>query len=211
MRFLFLLFLLPSPALNAQDYGCDKCDMLREECEVSASPKKEEVCAYFKQECLTTDTVFVDQQGEKAKPAVASAYQVVAKGKCIDYKEVKEFEKESRKETRSYQILKKDTVYSFATTNALFPGGDEALVAYLKSSLRYPESAKRRKVQRTVYMKFVVRSDGRITNIRSIRSIDPELANEAMRVIKEMPKWTPGTYKNTPVSIYYVLPVKFKL
>ncbi len=211
MRFLFLVFLLPAIVVQAQHDGCDKCDMLREECEVSVPSKKEEVCAFFRQECLTTDTVFVDNTGATAKPAAASSYQVVAKGKCIDYKEVKEYEKTTRKETRSYQVMRKDTVYSFATTNAIFPGGDEALVAYLVKNIRYPESAKRRKVQGTTYMKFVVRRDGTITNIRVVRSIDPELSNEAMRVIKEMPKWTPATFRKEPVSMYYVLPVKFKL
>jgi len=206
-----LVLLLFPVKVSAQHDGCDKCDMLREECEVSVSPKKEEVCAFFRKECLQTDTIFVSDKGEVEKPADATAYQVVAKGKCIDYKEVKEYEKATKKETRTYSIVKKDTVYSFASQQATFPGGDAELVGFLSKNIKYPVEAKNKKIQGTVYLKFVVTKEGTITGIKMLRSPDPDLTKEAMRVVKSMPKWEPGKYKKDAVSMSYILPVKFKL
>ena len=209
--FLWLLLMVPSK-IYAQDHdGCDKCDMLREECEVSIAPKKEEICAFFRKECLQTDTVFVSDKGTVEKPSEATAYQVVAKGKCIDYKEVKEYEKASKKETRSYSIVKKDTVYSFASQNAAFPGGDIELVNFLTKNIKYPATAKTKKIEGTVYLKFVVSKTGSIINIKAMRSPDPELTTEAIRVVKSMPKWEPGRFRKEAVSMVYILPVKFKL
>ncbi len=198
-------------SLAAQDYGCDKCSMLQEEYEAANGAEKDKIYAFFKQECLQTDTVFVTETGGVTSQAMASNMQVVEKGKCIDYKQVKEFEKSTKKETRSYRVTKKDTVYTFATTAAIFPGGDTELVSFLVKNVKYPEQAKDKKAEGTVYLRFVVQSDGTISQMKALRSPDAALTAEAIRVVKTMPKWEPARYKKEAVSMMYVLPVKFRL
>jgi TonB family protein len=211
MKMILPLFLLIVTRLAAQDDGCSKCEMLREECEYSVSPRKEEVCAFFRQECLQTDTMYVSEQGQTATPATAEAIRVVATSKCIDFKEVKEIEKKSNREVRSFQVSKNDTVYSVAETAPEFTGGDEALLKYFSSSVRYPATAREKKITGTVYVKCVIRKNGAVTSVKAVRGPSPDLNAEAVRAVKAMPAWKPASYKKQPVSMYAVIPVRFAL
>ena len=92
-----------------------------------------------------------------------------------------------------------------------FPGGREVLLKYLAANIKYPASAVKAKKQGRVIVTFIVQKDGSITHAKIARSINPELDAEALRVVKGMPKWTPGTQLGKPVSVKYVLPVKFSL
>lgn len=92
-----------------------------------------------------------------------------------------------------------------------FPGGITALVQFLSKNLKYPTVCKEQKIQGKVLVKFTVKSDGSISNIRVTRSVDPYLDKEAIRVVKSMPRWTPGTQDGKPVSVEYTLPITFKL
>jgi TonB family protein len=185
--------------------------MLQEEYEAALSPEKEKIYAFFKQECLQTDTVFVSDQGVVQNAEVATNMKVVDKGKCIDYQIVKEYVKSTKSETRSYSVSKKDTIYTFASTMPEFPGGEVKLVKYLGNSIEYPNTARLNQIQGTVYLQFVITKNGTIENIKALRSPDPELTKEAIHVIKSMPKWKPATYKNKPVSMRYILPIRFSL
>ncbi len=96
-----------------------------------------------------------------------------------------------------------------------FPGGDSAMMTYLGSNIKYPESAKKDKVEGMVVVQFVVRKDGSITDAHNIvsdkQTKNAELNMEALRVIRNMPKWTPGEKDGKKVDCEMVLPVKFKL
>ena len=96
-------------------------------------------------------------------------------------------------------------------TMPYFPGGQELLLKYLAVNIKYPASAVKAKKQGRVIVTFIVQKDGSITHAKIARSIDPELDAEALRVVKGMPKWTPGTQLGKPVSVKYTLPVKFSL
>lgn len=96
-------------------------------------------------------------------------------------------------------------------TMPYFPGGQELLLKYLAANVKYPASAVKAKKQGRVIVTFIVQKDGSITHAKIARSINPELDAEALRVVKGMPKWTPGTQLGKPVSVKYVLPVKFSL
>lgn len=96
-------------------------------------------------------------------------------------------------------------------TMPYFPGGQELLLKYLAVNIKYPASAVKAKKQGRVIVTFIVQKDGSITHAKIVRSIDPELDAEALRVVKGMPKWTPGTQLGKPVSVKYTLPVKFSL
>ena len=85
-----------------------------------------------------------------------------------------------------------------------FPGGDQALVKYLDNNLKYPEEAK-------TLIAFTVNEDGSISNARVLQSSKLVLDNEALRIVKSMPKWAPAVQDGTPKKEMVVLPVNFDL
>lgn len=92
-----------------------------------------------------------------------------------------------------------------------FPGGVDALMDYLRGNLKYPESAKNNKQEGRVFIGFVVEKDGNVTNISVLRGVCEDLDNEAIRVVKAMPKWNPGMKDGKSVRVQYTLPIVFKL
>ena len=92
-----------------------------------------------------------------------------------------------------------------------FPGGDEALLKYLSSHINYPPMAAENNVQGRVVVQFVVDKTGKVGEVTVVRSVDKELDREAVRVCKSLPKFVPGRQNGQPVSVWYTLPVTFKL
>lgn len=92
-----------------------------------------------------------------------------------------------------------------------FPGGIKELMDYLGTNVKYPENAMKKNVQGRVVVQFVVEKDGSLSEASVIRSIDPDLDAEALRVVQTMPKWKPGMQKGQAVRVKYTLPVSFKL
>jgi protein TonB len=94
-----------------------------------------------------------------------------------------------------------------------FPGGQAALMKYLSSNIKYPDECRKMGIEGKVYVKFVVDKTGSITDTKLLRGVPDGklLENEAIRVIKTMPKWKPGNQSGKPVSVYFTLPISFKL
>lgn len=92
-----------------------------------------------------------------------------------------------------------------------FPGGLSALYSYIRSQIRYPSRERELGIEGTVYLKFVVDRNGRVGNIRVLRGASRGLNEEAVRCIREMPRWTPGRQNGRRVSVYYTLPIQFLL
>ena len=92
-----------------------------------------------------------------------------------------------------------------------FPGGQKVMMKYLAANIKYPATAAKYKKQGRVIVTFTVRKDGSVTHAKIAKSIDPELDAEALRVVRAMPKWTPGTQFGKPVNVKYALPVVFSL
>ena len=92
-----------------------------------------------------------------------------------------------------------------------FPGGQEAMMPWIRSNIRYPEEARANKISGRVFLSFVVSSTGKINDVRVVRSASPLLDAEAVRVIKSMPDWKPGTQRGKPVAVNYTLAVDFSL
>ncbi|MBD5267667.1 MAG: energy transducer TonB [Bacteroides sp.] len=93
----------------------------------------------------------------------------------------------------------------------IFPGGQNALVRYINSSRRYPADAYNRRVQGRVLCSFVVQPDGSVTHINVLRSVDPDLDREAVRVLSCMPNWQAGRIGDVTVPVYCIMPVQFRL
>lgn len=92
-----------------------------------------------------------------------------------------------------------------------FPGGSEALMAYLRNNVHYPEYAAEHGIEGKVIVKFVVERDGSITECEVGNQVHPLLAQEALRVVAAMPKWKPGTHEGKPVRVKYQTKVGFWL
>lgn len=104
-----------------------------------------------------------------------------------------------------------EKIFEAVEQQASFPGGQGALMKWLSSNLRYPELAQQNNVQGKVIVKFTVEKDGSITNPTVVRGVDKDLDREAIRVVKKMPRWTPGKNNGAAVRSYFPLPVTFKL
>jgi protein TonB len=92
-----------------------------------------------------------------------------------------------------------------------FPGGEAKLFEYLGKETKFPPMARDAGIQGTVFVRFVVYEDGAIKDVTVVRSVHPALDEEAIRVIKAMPKWKPGKQRGKPVRVQYNLPIKFIL
>ena len=92
-----------------------------------------------------------------------------------------------------------------------YVGGDEARVKFIVENIKYPENALKKGIQGTVYLTFIVRSDGSVTDVKILRGIGSGCDEEALRIVKMMPKWNPGENKGKPVDVAFNLPIKFKL
>lgn len=106
---------------------------------------------------------------------------------------------------------KEAEIFTVVEENPQFPGGDAELYRYLAENIKYPEEAKELVIQGRVFVNFVVEPDGSISNVRVLRGIGGGCDEEAIRVVKSMPKWTPGKQRGQPVRVSFNLPVKFTL
>ena len=109
------------------------------------------------------------------------------------------------------QATKADAIHEVVDEPPSFPGGDAAQIAFLSNNLRYPAVAMEQGIQGRVVTQFVVDKDGSITDVKVVRSLDPMLDKEAVRLVKSMPKWTPGKLNGSPVRVKCILPISFRL
>ncbi len=109
------------------------------------------------------------------------------------------------------QPVNSNRVYDVVEQMPSFPGGISGLRTYLNQNIRYPAEAQENCVQGRVVVSFVVGKDGHISDVTVLRSVDPSLDKEAVRVIRNMPRWTPGKHGGEPVKVRYNVPVSFRL
>ena len=125
---------------------------------------------------------------------------------------------ESSKTNEYYIGLQKEAetdnfekVYDVVKQMPEFSGGQSALFEFLSKSIRYPEAARKNSIQGRVITTFVVEKDGSISNARVVKSVNPDLDAEALRVVNSMPNWNPGKQDGKAVRVKYTVPVTFKL
>ena len=123
----------------------------------------------------------------------------------VDIQECEECETEEADTSQVFMVIEQQPE---------FPGGEEAMFEYLRSNLQYPEKCKENKIQGRVLVAFVINKDGKIVEPEVVKSAGPEgveLDVEALRVVSEMPAWTPGKQMGKAVRVRYTIPVVFKL
>ncbi|MFC2814427.1 MAG: TonB family protein [Prevotella conceptionensis] len=120
-----------------------------------------------------------------------------------------------KKVVKTTKVTKKtsatDKVYEVCEQMPTFPGGDAALMKYLSENVKYPALAIKAQEQGRVVVSFTVEKDGAISDVKVARTVTPSLDAEAVRVVKAMPKWTPGKQGGQLVRVRYNVPVSFKL
>jgi protein TonB len=91
-----------------------------------------------------------------------------------------------------------------------FPGGDSALVNFIKENMQYPEKAMKNGIRGRVVCQLTINADGSVSDVKVMRSVERSLDNEAVRIIKSMPKWEPAMQKGQLVGVKYTVSVNFK-
>ena len=104
-------------------------------------------------------------------------------------------------------------IYTVVEEDPEFPGGMDALAGWIGSNIQYPAQAKADGIQGTVYVTFVVERDGSISGVKVLRHRDEMqvLEDEAVRVVRAMPKWKPGKQRGKKVRVQFNLPIQFSL
>ena len=152
----------------------------------------------------------VQQKAEQALNADVAVANPMAKAEKAKAAELAKAEAKASDVTAPADTTK-NVVYDVTETLPQFPGGQGVMMKYLAANIKYPASAVKAKKQGRVIVAFVIQKDGSVTNARIVRSVDPELDAEALRIVKAMPNWTPGTQDGKPVNVRYTIPVVFSL
>lgn len=100
---------------------------------------------------------------------------------------------------------------AFADSVAQFPGGEDAMNSFIAENLKYPATAKRNGIEGVVNLSLQVKADGSIGSIKIVRMIDPDLEQEAIRLVKTMPAWTPADQGGRPVDSEALVSITFTL
>jgi protein TonB len=102
-------------------------------------------------------------------------------------------------------------IFLIVESSPAFPGGELARMRFLQDNIKYPPIAKESGIQGTVHLTFVIERDGSVTDVKLLRGIGGGCDEEAIRVVKNMPKWEPGKQRGKPVRVQFNLPIKFNL
>ncbi len=121
--------------------------------------------------------------------------------------DITDLEQEAKQQIVEVEIMP----FAIVEEQPLFPGGETALLEYIAKNTHYPESAIEAGVSGRVYVGFVIGTKGQVTDVKLLRGISPVLDNEALRVVREMPAWTPGRQSGKPVRVSFQVPVNFTL
>ena len=105
----------------------------------------------------------------------------------------------------------KEQIFEHVEQPPTFPGGDGAMYKWLTDNIVYPTIAQEQGIQGRVTLKFVVRPDGSVDNVEIMKGLEPSCDREAVAKVKKMPKFVPGRQNGQPVSVWFILPVYFRL
>lgn len=195
-------------AFNVKSYDKEE----KEAIERVASDEQEEIVIQTQQEELppppppeqpevTTEFEVVEDEAEIKNELVVNA-EVTDETKNIEITPVKIEEEEEEEDVQIFTVVENDPE---------FPGGMEALYKYLRENIKYPQLARDNNITGKVYVTFVVERDGSIANPRVLKDIGGGCGQEAIRVVKSMPKWSPGKQRGKAVRVQFNLPVSFNL
>lgn len=153
-------------------------------------------------EVVTTELNVIENDAETENEMNMDVFDKIEKQENIEIAPVQVEQDEEEVEDEIFQVVEQDPEY---------PGGVEALYKFIQQNLKYPQLAKENNITGRVFVQFVVEKDGSVSNVKAARDIGGGCGAEAVRVIKSMPKWTPGKQRGKAVRAAYTLPVNFVL
>ena len=109
------------------------------------------------------------------------------------------------------EVVEEPEIFTIVEEMPSFPGGEAELFKYLGSNIKYPAMARDAGIQGIVYVTFVVKEDGKISDVRVLRGVGGGCDEEAVRVVEKMPSWKPGKQRGKSVRVQYNLPIRFTL
>lgn len=151
---------------------------------------------------VSTEVNVIENDAETDNELSTNVFNELEKQENIDITPVEVEQEEEEKEDEIFQVVEQDPE---------FPGGVEALYKFVQQNIKYPQLAKENNITGRVFVQFVVEKDGSVSNVRAARDIGGGCGAEAVRVVKSMPKWTPGKQRGKAVRAAYTLPVNFNL
>ena len=120
-------------------------------------------------------------------------------------------EEAMKEEIKQEKAPQEEVVFRVVEEMPSYPGGMQKAMRFLAKNIKYPVTAQEAKIEGRVIVQFVVRRDGSVSDIHTVRGVSPELDAEAMRVVSLMPKWNPGKQRGKAVSVKYTMPITFRL
>ena len=196
------------PELEQQIIEPEKPEVLPEE-EVSATIKVTELQIVEDAEVREEDEIVtIDEQMATDASAGTVTHLDGSTNKNIFKEAIEEVVVEDRKPVVE---AKPEEIFKSVEQMPQFPGGEAALMKFLASHINYPPMAAENNVQGRVVVQFVVDKTGKVGEVKVVRNVDKDLDREAIRVCQALPKFTPGRQNGRPVSVWYTLPIQFKL
>lgn len=168
------------------------------------------VSATADQPASVTSTTADQPSQPEAVPVVdeKATEEVVAEEQTVEEQTVEEPTVEEQAPETSAQD---DKVYQSVEQMPEFPGGMAEMLKFLQMNIKYPPTAAANKIEGRVIVQFIIDKTGQVGDVQVVRSVNEELDAEAVRVIKSMPKFTPGRQDGKAVAVWYTLPIAFKL
>ena len=206
---------------QGDDDASQDMEDLAQDLEMSTPPDQkdmvsaEAVAAAPASKAITQEVKAADQQPEKApqKISTTTSELVIGDGSgVVDGADVKEAAPETAVDNSNPNALAEAPI-KFTVVQKIpeVPGGWSAFMTWLTKNLKYPVAAQQQKIQGTVVVSFIVNKDGSVANVKVSTSVNPLLDNEALRVMKMMPKWKPGIDHNKTCRTMIAVPVVFQI
>ncbi|MBR3699363.1 MAG: TonB family protein [Bacteroidales bacterium] len=189
--------------------------------EIKSYDKREVVDLGRTVEVVEEEMVEITKQEQKPQPVEVpkqtTQIQVVEDDVEVDDVEINA-EVDQNEQIEEYvpvEVVEEDIqeaeIFTIVEEMPEFPGGMNKLAEYLGKNIKYPQMARESGIQGRVFVQFVVEPDGSVSNVAVMRSLGGGCDEEAIRVVKSMPKWKAGKQRGKPVRVSYILPVNFKL
>ena len=183
----------------------------KEEVEQVASSEKFTEPVIKKDDQVREDNTLRQQEDLSQSETAIGALDVKGNNEDAEVLQIKEEVKKEEPKVEEKPKEEENKIFEFVEQQASFPGGPAAMNQWLAQNIRYPAAAQENNIQGRVTVQFVVELNGSISNVVVVRGVDPNLDKEAVRVVKSMPKWTPGMQNGRAVRSKFTLPVNFKL
>lgn len=183
----------------------------KEEVEQVASSEKFTEPVIKKDDQVREDNTLRQQEDLSQSETAIGALDVKGNNEDAEVLQIKEEVKKEEPKVEEKPKEEENKIFEFVEQQASFPGGPGAMNQWLAQNIRYPAAAQENNIQGRVTVQFVVELNGSISNVVVVRGVDPNLDKEAVRVVKSMPKWTPGMQNGRAVRSKFTLPVNFKL